>query len=280
MGFGIVLLRFFSQFFLRRELVVMNSKFIKLPTASNYGAVEVKKWIGKYTLRSFVVTMMALSALVVLQNIVSTGEPKTPPRPPIVGNGPTVLGDFPTPDDPIQFKDPIPEPVRILGIQSVAGVPIAIPDLEIEGQLDEFASIENIHKATSVIGTGYDPEELILSLNNENNVEVNIQQQIEHPDPEEFYDYDVEPQCDIAEIQKLIVYPEMALRLQQEGDVTLRVLIGADGRALEVKFLQSDSRIFEEAARLAIMKYEFLPAIQNQKPVSSWLTIPIRFRLK
>ena len=258
----------------------MNSKFIKLPTASTYGAVEVKKWIGKYTLRSFVVTMLAVSALVLLQNIVSTSEPKPPPRPPIVVSGPTVLGDFPPPDDPIQFKDPIPHPVRILGIQSVAGVPIAIPDLEIDGELAEFASMENIHKATSVIGTGYDPEELILSLNNENKVEVNIQQQIEHPDPEKFYDYDVEPQCDIAEIQKLIVYPEMALKLHQEGDVTLRVLIGTDGRALEVRFLQSDSRIFEEAARLAIMKYEFVPAIQNQKPVSSWLTIPIRFRLK
>ncbi|MGA1414539.1 MAG: energy transducer TonB, partial [Candidatus Kapaibacteriota bacterium] len=43
---------------------------------------------------------------------------------------------------------------------------------------------------------------------------------------------------------------------------------------------KTDSEIFNKSAGDAVMKTQFLPALQNGKPVACWLSVPISFKLR
>ena len=75
-------------------------------------------------------------------------------------------------------------------------------------------------------------------------------------------------------------YPESARREGREGRVLLRVLIDQRGRSREVQINDSSgSAILDRAAAEAIKNWRFHPALYGDKPVESWLRIPIEFRL-
>ena len=75
-------------------------------------------------------------------------------------------------------------------------------------------------------------------------------------------------------------YPAAMLRLQQEGDVTVRVQIGADGRVLDVALVSTaDPAFFDAAKRQALARWRFLPATRDGVPVASERVMTIHFRL-
>ncbi|NTV47026.1 MAG: energy transducer TonB, partial [Chlorobiales bacterium] len=70
-------------------------------------------------------------------------------------------------------------------------------------------------------------------------------------------------------------------KIGQEGQVTISVLIGTDGRPIKSKILKrkpEDLEIFDQAAIDAVMESTYQPGIQNGRPVKVWLTVPIRFK--
>jgi len=75
-------------------------------------------------------------------------------------------------------------------------------------------------------------------------------------------------------------YPESARRDGREGRVLLRVLVDAQGRSKQVEINNSSgSDALDRAAAEAIKRWRFHPARHGDKPVESWLRIPIEFRL-
>ncbi len=74
-------------------------------------------------------------------------------------------------------------------------------------------------------------------------------------------------------------YPEEARRLGIEGLVLLEVAISSEGKVLEVKILEEPGSGLGEAARSAILKSEFEPAMSGGTPVAVRVRIPVRFRL-
>jgi protein TonB len=65
-----------------------------------------------------------------------------------------------------------------------------------------------------------------------------------------------------------------------EGLVRLRVLVGADGRAREVKLGASSGwRLFDEAALAQARGCRFQPAREDGVAVDSWVEYPVRFAL-
>ncbi|MFH1571296.1 MAG: energy transducer TonB [Gemmatimonadota bacterium] len=73
-------------------------------------------------------------------------------------------------------------------------------------------------------------------------------------------------------------YPEVARKAGIEGHVTVYVLISRAGKVEEVgKILGPE--VFHEAARAAALQWEFSPAIQNDKPVRVWVSLPFKFQL-
>lgn len=75
-------------------------------------------------------------------------------------------------------------------------------------------------------------------------------------------------------------YPASELRAGRDGVVTLRVLIGIDGRVKAVEQLGATSSAFSDAARRqALAKWRFKPATRGGIPEESWKQLTVRFTI-
>jgi protein TonB len=76
------------------------------------------------------------------------------------------------------------------------------------------------------------------------------------------------------------IYPQAARDQDQEGLVTLDVIVGTDGRSKIIKVLSgSGYYLLDDAAREAVQHYQFRPAVLNGFKVRAHVQVPIRFRL-
>ncbi|HST28140.1 MAG TPA: TonB family protein [Rudaea sp.] len=77
-----------------------------------------------------------------------------------------------------------------------------------------------------------------------------------------------------------VAYPIEALRNREQGTVILSVLVGADGSVLGVEIEKtSGSRSLDRAAREAVAKWRFHPAMRNGVAHSAWASVPVTFNL-
>lgn len=75
-------------------------------------------------------------------------------------------------------------------------------------------------------------------------------------------------------------YPAAALRAREEGTVVLRVDVDAEGNPTSVAVEQSSrSRELDRAARDAVGRWTFSPAIENGQAVASTVVVPVDFRV-
>lgn len=75
-------------------------------------------------------------------------------------------------------------------------------------------------------------------------------------------------------------YPSLARQQGWEGTTVLRVEIHADGSIGVIQILQSSGhKILDDAAIEAVRAAQFQPARHNGVPVTSWVEIPVTFRL-
>jgi periplasmic protein TonB len=76
------------------------------------------------------------------------------------------------------------------------------------------------------------------------------------------------------------VYPPDAVRQRLEGVVLLRVTISASGKVSRANVFESSGhRQLDEAARVAVSRWEFAPASRDGQPVEWTARLPVRFRL-
>lgn len=87
-----------------------------------------------------------------------------------------------------------------------------------------------------------------------------------------------EPLGGLAEIQKRVVYPNVALQTGIEGKVFVRALINEAGVVTQTEILKGIGAGCDEAAADAVAKTIFKPGIQRGKPVKVQMTIPIVFK--
>jgi protein TonB len=75
-------------------------------------------------------------------------------------------------------------------------------------------------------------------------------------------------------------YPPGQLRLEQEAEVSVRVLVGSDGRVKQIELIDSPHVDFWTATRKqALKKWRFTPATKDGKPFESWMTLKVRFEI-
>jgi len=75
-------------------------------------------------------------------------------------------------------------------------------------------------------------------------------------------------------------YTEDARKNKLQGKMLLRVLVGEDGRAKQVRILQSLGLGLDESAEHAVYSWRFSPARDaNRHAVAAWVTIETRFQL-
>jgi periplasmic protein TonB len=76
------------------------------------------------------------------------------------------------------------------------------------------------------------------------------------------------------------LYSEEARKTKLQGLVALSVLVGADGRAREVRVLHGLGMRLDENAAEAVRSWQFIPAKDaSGRPVASWIKVETIFRL-
>lgn len=75
-------------------------------------------------------------------------------------------------------------------------------------------------------------------------------------------------------------YPYLSRKAHEEGEVLLRVLVSAEGRAAKLEIEKSSGyERLDEAALKTVRKWRFLPASQGGKAKEAWVLVPVTFSL-
>lgn len=88
-----------------------------------------------------------------------------------------------------------------------------------------------------------------------------------------------QPVGGLANIQKKIVYPEIAKRLGIEGKVLIQAIIDENGNVAKAKVIKGIGSGCDEVALDAVKSSKFTPGKQRGKNVRVQITIPIVFKL-
>jgi protein TonB len=76
-------------------------------------------------------------------------------------------------------------------------------------------------------------------------------------------------------------YPSASKRLEEEGTVQLKFLVGVDGKVIESAVEKSSGfRRLDEAARAGLAKCQFKPGTVDGKPQQSWASMKYTWRLE
>lgn len=92
----------------------------------------------------------------------------------------------------------------------------------------------------------------------------------------------VDAKIDLNKLQTYIKYPTEAKNKEIQGKVIIKVLLDETGKFTKYEIEYSDNELLNEAALNAVKKYGKAesPTTLDGKPASSWIYLPIQFRLK
>jgi len=77
------------------------------------------------------------------------------------------------------------------------------------------------------------------------------------------------------------VYPAVERRANRDGRVTVRVLVGTDGRVKQIERIGATSDAFWQATlERATRAWRFTPATRGTVPVEAWRTLTLTFRME
>lgn len=75
-------------------------------------------------------------------------------------------------------------------------------------------------------------------------------------------------------------YPRISKRLGEQGEVSLRVLVDAQGKPRQVELdVSSGFARLDRAALDVVLRWSFVPARRGSRAVEAWVIVPIVFRL-
>jgi len=75
-------------------------------------------------------------------------------------------------------------------------------------------------------------------------------------------------------------YPPMSKRLNEQGKVVVRTLIGVDGTAQQAEIKQSSGfDRLDEAARATALRWRYVPGRRAGVPEAMWFNVPFTFEL-
>lgn len=258
----------------------MTTNTLDLPLQSTYGAFELKEFIKRNTLKAFLITIISFFLLLILYTAYQlytkslVKELKT--APPLS----KMVLEPPPASEESEEQAPPPSQQQIInyGTEARAGTPIPVPDAELPQDLAEFADIKDIQKSLQQTGNVDITQAPDITLDDKPKEYSKPVDEI--PPDDTFIPVEKEPYVDLAELQKKVIYPEMARRAGIEGRVIIRVYVDKTGKPVKYKIEATDSQMLNQAAIDAVMKTTFTPAIQNGQPIGCWVTIPIQFKLK
>ena len=106
---------------------------------------------------------------------------------------------------------------------------------------------------------------------------------VEDDDQIQFIPYDDPPKPigGFLAIQKKLKYPEIARKAGIEGTVIIYAKINKKGVVINTKIIKAlGNSGCNEAAIKAIKAVRWKPAMQRDKPVTVWVSVPVKFKLR
>ena len=241
---------------------------------------EHKVYSQRATIEAHTLTIAGIAAAILLFTMAGMLLPDKFPTAPLLG--------FIQPDLSLgQSRISISEPVQLSAKQQTRWSNLATPKPVTAVLTPESHAATPVQPATIGSGTEQHGAQVPLSNGGQHNGTTQfqtstIQQQPEAiPSPDEDGPLvEKEPVVDLRTLQRLVIYPEMAIIAKIEGVVFVSVFIGADGLPKQTRIDRSPSDLLSAAAIAAIMKGTYIAAEQNGRNVGCWVAIPIHFRLK
>jgi len=253
----------------------------EIPLPSLYGAAELKFFIRRNTYRGALITLLLLLVLVILNIVIDTVQKASSVQ--LVAPVTKIsLEDLPPSDAESTDIAPPPDVVINTGPAARAGNPVPVPDAMIAPDVKDFATMDVVDRASSVGGGEEDLGGFSSEIDWNKSADVKTTGLKEEIPPEtEFIPVEVDPKFDLARLQSLVKYPDMARKAGIEGTVRVNAYVSKTGKIEKVSIAHSDNKALDEAALEAVRSYgNATPAIMNKEPVSCWVTVPITFKLK
>jgi hypothetical protein len=167
-----------------------------LPLGLRYGAPEIKAYIQQSTWRGFAAavsaTALLLGGYMIVINSRSANNTKK------VAINKMRLSQLPPPPAQQESTPPPPPPTTIAGPAARAGTPVPVPDALVTPDMKDFASIEDVSRASTTGGDGDDKGFLGLAK------DVDVEVREEEPDAYGFISVEQEPYIDLEDLQKRV----------------------------------------------------------------------------
>ncbi|MBM3262914.1 MAG: TonB family protein [candidate division Zixibacteria bacterium] len=157
--------------------------------------------------------------------------------------------------------------------QPVIGIPEPVDDTEVSAEMTIATQTEMSQSVAPVV---QDIEEANIVIEAPREEKIVIEEDA-LPAPDTFVAFETPP-APVRPIKP--VYPEMARNAGIEGTVILFALIDKEGKVRDVQVRKGIGGGLDEAAVEAVKAIPWTPAIQNNRPVSVWMSVPVRFRLR
>jgi len=94
-------------------------------------------------------------------------------------------------------------------------------------------------------------------------------------------DYDTPPEVEggFNKVKKYLVYPEKSRKTGIEGEVVIAVCINKKGKITDINVQKSLNDDCDKAAIKALYSVKWKPATKDKKPISAWVSVPLKFKL-
>ena len=93
------------------------------------------------------------------------------------------------------------------------------------------------------------------------------------------FKYYVQPEIDLNELHKCLVYPEYLRRQNIEEYLILKFLVDINGKIIKIEYDNNHSSGFVEEAIKCLLKIKIEPDFIDGKPIKCWIYTPFVFRL-
>lgn len=244
----------------------MNNNAFAIENTNKYGAFELKKLypknFGMGLLVAVLIHLFLIGAYIFIQSITKDDD----------NNIATVrilkyseLGPPPSLDKNVQQQLAVTAPA----IKPSIGIPKPVPDAQAPKE-QTIATQKEMSQVAAPVGEG----------SGNGNVKITQDLKVEAPNDEP----DINAFVPVEKMPQVVTYvtpdyPEIAKRAGVEGTVYVKILVSKQGKPLKAVVIKSDSKVFDQSAINAAMKFVFTPAIQHENPVMVWVVVPFKFRL-